>query len=305
MIQTINSVLGDIVVYTVIYSLVSLGIVIAGRTGVFIIAGEGVMLTATSVGFMGAYFSGSWVVGFLAGAAVGALFGLIFAFFHEQVRVNQFILGIFIVILGTGLSNLLYKLVMGVRLSAPQAPPVPVVSIPGISRVPILSALLDQNPLVYFVYVATAFFYWFYYRTKIGLETRAIGENPQAADVVGVNVRRRRYIFAIIAMALMGLAGAYLPLVVTGTYNPNMSGGRGFMSIGIAIFASWKPHRALLGGFIFAAVEVIAFHLQLAAHAVPFQFFVMLPFIVVLVIMVIFRRSIEYPAAIGKPYSRE
>ncbi len=303
--EFVNSLLSQIIVYTAIYTLVSLGIVIAGRTGIFNISGEGVMLAAAAAGFMGAFFSGSWLVGFLAGAAIGALFGLLLAFLHETFKVNQFILGIFLVILGTGLSDLMYRLIMGVRLTAPQSPPVPAAQIPLIGEIPIVGAVLNQNPIVYFVYIASAFLYWFFYRTKMGLETRSIGESPQAADVVGVNVRRRRYTMTIVGAALMGIAGAYLPLVITGTYNPNMSAGRGFMSIGIAIFASWKPHRALLGGFIFAFIEVLSYQLQLASQAIPFQFFLMLPFIGVIVIMMIFKKRIEFPASIGKPYSRE
>ncbi len=299
----LNSLLSQTIVYATVYTLVSLGIVIAGRTGIFNVSGEGVMLVSASVGFMAAFFSGSWIVGFLAGAIVGALFGLILAFVHETFKVNQFILGIILVILGTGLSDLLYKLVMGVRLTAPMAPSMPVVDI--LSAVPIVSAILNHDPIVYFMYAMTILLWWFFYRTKIGLETRAIGESPQAADVVGVNVRRRRYIATIVGSALIGVAGAYLPIFLTGTYNPNMSGGRGFMAVGIAIFASWKPHRALLGGFIFAAVEVISFQLQLLSDTIPFQFFLMMPFVVVIVIMMIFRKRIEFPASIGKPYSRE
>lgn len=299
----LNSLLSQTMVYATVYTLVSLGIVVAGRTGIFNVSGEGIMLVSASVGFMAAFFTGSWLVGFLAGAAVGALFGLILVFVHETFKVNQFILGIILVILGTGLSDLLYKLVMGVRLTAPMAPTMPMVDI--FAAVPIISAILNHDPIVYFMYLTTIVLWWFFYRTKIGLETRAIGESPQAADVVGVNVRRRRYIATIVGSALIGVAGAYLPIFLTGTYNPNMSGGRGFMAVGIAIFASWKPHRALLGGFIFAAVEVISFQLQLLSDSIPFQFFLMLPFVVVIVIMMIFRKRIEFPASIGKPYSRE
>jgi simple sugar transport system permease protein len=155
------------------------------------------------------------------------------------------------------------------------------------------------------MYFAVLVAYWFYYKTKVGLETRAIGENPKAADVVGVNVKRRRYLATIIGSALIGVAGAYLPIAITGTYSPDISAGRGFMAIGIAIFASWKPQRAILGGFLFAGIEVIAFQLKLISANIPYQFFLMLPFISVLIIMMIFKKHIEFPASVGKPYSRE
>ena len=303
--EFLNNFVTQTMVYTTVYTLVALGIVIAGRTGIFNVSGEGVMLAAASSGFVTAYLTGNWFLGFLVGALMGAAFGLMLAFIHETFKVNQFILGISLVILGGGLSDLIYKIVIGVRLSAPEAPPTPVVRIPVISNIPIISGFFNQDVIVYFMYAATIVAYWFFYKTKIGLETRAIGENPKAADVVGVNVIRRRYLATIIGSALIGVAGAYLPIAITGTYSPDISAGRGFMAIGIAIFASWKPQRAILGGFLFAAIEVISYQLQLISGNIPYQFFLMLPFVSVLIIMMIFRKQVEFPASVGKPYSRE
>ena len=303
--EFLNNFVTQTMVYTTVYTLVALGIVIAGRTGIFNVSGEGVMLAAASSGFITAYLTGNWFLGFLIGALTGAASGLMLAFIHETFKVNQFILGISLVILGGGLSDLIYKIVIGVRLSAPEAPPTPVVRIPVISNIPIISGFFNQDVIVYFMYAATIVAYWFFYKTKIGLETRAIGENPKAADVVGVNVVRRRYLATIIGSALIGVAGAYLPIAITGTYSPDISAGRGFMAIGIAIFASWKPQRAILGGFLFAAIEVISYQLQLISGNIPYQFFLMLPFVSVLIIMMIFRKQVEFPASVGKPYSRE
>ncbi|RLD13449.1 MAG: ABC transporter permease [Caldiserica bacterium] len=303
--EFLNNFVTQTMVYTTVYTLVALGIVIAGRTGIFNVSGEGVMLAAASSGFITAYLTGNWFLGFLVGALMGAAFGLMLAFIHETFKVNQFILGISLVILGGGLSDLIYKIVIGVRLSAPEAPPTPVVRIPVISNIPIISGFFNQDVIVYFMYAATIVAYWFFYKTKIGLETRAIGENPKAADVVGVNVVGRRYLATIIGSALIGVAGAYLPIAITGTYSPDISAGRGFMAIGIAIFASWKPQRAILGGFLFAAIEVISYQLQLISGNIPYQFFLMLPFVSVLIIMMIFRKQVEFPASVGKPYSRE
>ena len=301
----ITSFISQTIMYAVIYTLTSLGIVIGGRTGVFNISGEGVLLASASCGFITSYLTGSWIVGFIVAAIVGAVFGLVFEFIHETYKVNQIILGITFFIFGTGLSDLLYKIIIGVRLSAPRAPSVPQVSIPLISKIPILSAFFNQNLIVYFMYIAVIVAYWFFYRTKIGLDTRAIGENPRAADVVGVNVKKRRYLAVIIGASLMGIAGAYLPIVVTSTYSTGMSAGRGFISIGIAIFASWKPQRTILGGLLFAGIEVAALQLQAISQEIPYQFFLMLPFISLLIVMVIFRKQIEYPASVGNPYSRE
>jgi simple sugar transport system permease protein len=301
----INSFISQTIVYTVVYTLASLGIVVSGRAGIFNVASEGIMLASASSGFLTAYLTGNALFGFLAGSLMGAVFGLIIAFVHEKFKVNQFILGISLVILGTGLSDLLYKLIIGIKLTAPRAPATPLVKIPLISRIPVFSAFLTQDVIVYFMYAASILLWWFYYRTKLGLETRAIGESPKAADVVGVNVTKRRYLSTIIGSALIGIAGAYLPILITGTYTPDISAGRGFMAIGIAIFASWRPERAIFGGFLFAAIEVIAFRLQVISQRIPYQFLLMLPFILVLVVMIIFNKQIEFPASVGKPYSRE
>jgi simple sugar transport system permease protein len=174
-----------------------------------------------------------------------------------------------------------------------------------LSEIPILSGFLHQSVVVYFMYAAILAAWWFYYGTKVGLETRAIGEDPKAADVVGVNVILRRYIATVVGAVLIGIAGAYLAIVVIKTYSTGMAGGRGFMAIGITIFASWKPQRALIGGLLFAAVEVLSFTLQIVAKNFPYQVPLMLPFLAVLVIMMIFKKRIEFPASVGKPYSRE
>lgn len=301
----LTEMLTQIISYTSIYALASLGIVIGGRTGVFNISGEGIMLASASAGFIAAYLTGNWFMGFVVGALMGGLFALILIYIHESLKISQFILGITLVILGTGLSDLLYKTIVGVQLFAPEAPRVPEITIPLISKIPIISAFFNQDIMVYFTYIAVFVAYYIFYHTRVGLETRAIGEDPLASDVVGINVSLRRYVTTIIGGMFMGLAGAYLPLVVTGTYTTNISNGRGFMAIGIAIFASWRPERAYLGAFIFAAIEVISFQQQLGSSIFPYQFLLMLPFISVLVIMWLFRKRVEFPASLGKAYSRE
>lgn len=303
--EFISTFANQMIVYATIYTLASLGIVITGRTGIFNVAAEGIMLASASFGFMAAFFSGNWAVGFLVGALMGAVFGLVLAFLHEQFRVNQFILSICLVILGSGLADLGYKAIMGIRLDAPKAPHTPILSVPLLSNIPILQAIFSANAIVWLMYLLTFGAWWFFYRTQWGLETRAIGENPRSADVAGIPVRRIRYTAAIVGASIIGLAGAYIPLVITETYTPDISAGRGFMSIGIAIFASWKPQRAIVGGLLFSAIEVLSFQLQMLSSPIPYQFFMMLPFFAVIAIMILSKKTIEYPASIGKPYYRE
>lgn len=305
MLENITVFLNQTITYCTVYTLASLGIIIAGRSGIFNISAEGAMLSAASVGFITAWQTNNWLLGFLLGAIVGGLFGLVLVFLHEKFHVDQFILGICLVTFGMGFSNLYYKLIVGITLMPPLSPPVPNIYLPLISKIPIISAFFNHDVIVYIMYAAVAFSFWFFYRTKLGLETRAIGESPRAVDVVGVNVTRRRYIATIVGSTLIGLAGAYLSIGITETFVPNISQGRGFMAVGLAIFCSWKPQRALWGGLLFAAIEVISYQLQLFSDAIPFQFFLMLPFVMVFLVMILFRKHVEFPASIGEGYSRE
>jgi general nucleoside transport system permease protein len=304
MMELINTFISQTVVYTTVYALVALGILIAGRAGIFNITGEGILLAAASCGFLVSYFTKNWVLGYITGAVVGAAFGFILEFMHEMFKVNQFIIGMALIILGSGLSDLIYN-IFGRDLFFPLAPPTPLVSIPYVTGIPILSGFIKQNVIVYFMYASTIVTWWFFYKTKIGLETRAIGENPKAADVVGIDVVKRRYAMTIIGSSLIGIAGAYLSMILTGTYAMGLAGGRGYMAIGIVVFASWKPERAIIGAFLFAAIEVAAYRLQVMSTGVPYQFFLMLPFVAILIIMIVFKKHVEFPASVGEAYSRE
>jgi general nucleoside transport system permease protein len=302
----ITSIVTQIVSYGSVYALASLGIVLSGRAGIFNISAEGVMLAAAAAGFATAAVTKSWVAGAIAGALVGAAFGIVLSALHEGFRVDQFILGIALIIAGAALSDLIDKTVSSGGSIVLKAPPVPKWSVPGLSDVPVVGAFFDQNVLTYFMYACVVAAYVVLYRTKRGLDMRAIGESPKGADVVGIPVRKIRMATAILGSALVGVAGAYLPLVVTSAYSSGMVAGRGFMTIGIAIFANWKPQLVLPSALIFAAFEVLAFQAQLLIRSQQYVFLVQaLPFVGVLLIMMIFRKHIEFPAAIGTPYVRE
>jgi simple sugar transport system permease protein len=305
MINTISEIVSQIVLYTTVYALVVLGIVISGRTGIFNISGEGIMLFAASVGYMSSLTANSWFVGFFAGAIAGGFLGFLLIFFHEQMKIDQFILGISIIIFGAALADLLYKLWFGTQLRVQRAPSVPVLAIPLLSRIPIIGGFFKQNLITYFMYISLWGAYYVYYKTKRGLEIRSIGEDPKTADVVGIDVFKYRFITTIVGAMFIGVAGAYLPMILTGSYSFELTAGRGYMAIGIAIFANWRPQRIFLSSFIFATFEVMAPQLQIFFPELPYEFFLILPFVGILIIMAIFRKQIEFPAALGEPYSRE
>ena len=306
MIATISEIISQIVLYTTIYALVVLGIILSGRTGIFNIAGEGIMLFAASVGYMSALTTHSWVIGFLAGAAAGGLLGFVLVFIHERLKVDQFILGISIVILGAALADLLYKLWFGTQLLVQRAPAVPVIAIPLLSRIPLLRGFFHQNVITYFMYVSLAVSYFIYYRTKKGLEIRAIGENPRSADVVGISVFKLRYLTTIIGGVFMGIGGAYLPMILTGSYSFELTAGRGLHGdrdrhlrqlaapAGIAqclhlrhLRSAGSPAADLLSGIALRAFPPSSVSGQCSSSWPSSE------------------SDIEFPAALGDPYSRE
>ena len=288
------------------YILASQGTMLGGRTGLFIVSQEGIMLVGASVGFLGAYLYDSLIYGILLALFVGGLFGLALAYFTTTLKMNQFVIGLALVFFGVGLSTLLPKLAIGVTLQPPLIPTLKSVPIPILSDIPILGPILfNQNLLVYFAILLSLFLYYLLYKTSIGLELRSVGENPKAADSLGVNVSRMRYVTAIVGGMLMGLAGAYLPMVYTGTFTQGMVQGRGWISIALTFFGGWSPLPILLGSLFFAGVEVLALRVQVGGLGVPYQFLLTLPYIATILVMIFASRRLRPPAFLGQNYDRE
>jgi len=299
--------LAKLVMLTMVpYVLASQGTMLAGRTGLFNVAQEGVMLVGASVAFLVAYLSGSLFYGLLAAALAGGLFGLALAYFTTTLKVNQFVIGLALFFTGLGLSTLLYKYVIGVTLQPPLIPTLGDVAIPGLSRIPFVGEILfDQNVLVYFAILLSIFLYYLLYRTSLGLELRAIGENPKAADSLGISIPKYRYVTAIVGGMLIGLAGAYLPMVYTGTFTAGIVKGRGWLAIALTFFGGWAPHLIFFGSLFFAGIEVLAFRVQVRGVAIPYQFLLMLPYVATMLIMIFASKRVGIPAALGLNYERE
>ena len=288
------------------YVLASQGTMLGGRTGIFNVAQEGIMLVGASVGFLAAYLSNSLLVGVLAATLVGGVFGLALAYFTTTLRMNQFVIGLALFFIGLALSTLLFKFAIGVTLRPPLVPTLPNIAIPGLAQIPFLGEVLfDQNWLVYFTFIVSAFLYYLLYQTSFGLELRAVGENPKAADSLGVNVTLLRYGTAIAGGMLMGIAGAYLPMVYTGTFTEGIVQGRGWLAIALTFFGGWRPDFIFLGALFFAGVEVLALRVQVIGSVVPYQILLMLPYIATILVMMPAFKGVRAPAFLGQNYDRE
>ncbi len=288
------------------YVLASQGTMLGGRTGLFSVSQEGVMLVGASVGFLGAYLGGSLMAGLLAAMVTGALFGLALSYFTTTLKMNQFVIGLALFFIGLALSTLLFKFVVGVTLQPPLIPTLQDVALPGLSQIPIIGPIFfDQNWLVYFTILLSAFLYYILYQTSLGLELRAVGENPKAADSLGVNVTLMRYATAIAGGMLMALAGAYLPMVYTGTFTEGIVGGRGWIAIALTFFGGWRPHLIFFGALFFAGAEVLSLRLQVIGSGIPYQFLLMLPYIATILVMMPAFKGVRAPAFLGQNYDRE
>lgn len=301
----IAGLLGLVSLALVPYVLASQGTMLAGRTGQFIVFQEGLMLASASLGFLGAdYFDSLWA-GILVAIITGAIFGLFFAYFTTTLKLNQFVTGLAFFFIGLGISTLAFKLAIGVTLTPPLIPTVQDLPIPLLSQIPILGEILfTRNLFVYFAVLLSVLLYYFLYKTSYGLELRSVGENPMAADSLGINVTRTRYTAAIVGAVLIALGGIYLPMVYTGTFTEGIVQARGWLAIALTFFGGWRPHTIFLGALFFATVEVVALRAQIGGN-IPHQLLLTLPFIATLLIMIFGAKWARLPAFLGQNYDRE
>jgi general nucleoside transport system permease protein len=294
------------VVAMVPYLLASLGTMLGGLTGVFSVAQEGVMVLGASVGFLVSYGVGSNTVGILAAAAVGAVFGLLLGAATTFLRLDQFVVGLALFFAATGLAGLLFRVVIGQSATQPLVPTIPRLEIPFLSDIPVIGpALFAQNALVYLTALVTVGLYLYLYRTRSGLDLRAVGENPKAADSLGIPVVRSRLWTATAGGALMGVAGAYLPLVYTGTFTEGIVGGRGWLAIALTFFGGWRPQFLAAGALFFATMDVIALRAEVGNIDVPSQVLAVLPYVATLLVMIFAFRWARVPEFLGRNYDRE
>ena len=288
------------------YVLAGQGTMLAGRTGIFNVAQEGVMLVGASVGFLAAWQANSLLVGLLAAVGVGGLFGLALAYFTTTLKLDQFVIGLALYFIGLALSTLLFKVAIGITLQPPMIPTLPRLPIPLLSTIPVVGPILfDQNLLVYGSALLSLLLYYFLYQTSYGLAWRAVGENPRAADSLGVNVIRIQYTAVILGSMLMAVAGAYLPMVYTGTFTAGIVQGRGWLAIALTFFGGWRPQLIFFGALFFATVEVISLRAQILGSVVPYQFLLTLPYLTTILVMIFAFKWAKTPAFLGLNYDRE
>jgi simple sugar transport system permease protein len=282
-----------------------LGEKIAERSGVLNLGIEGMMLIGAFAGFMGTFITGNYVVGIVMAMAAAAALAALKGFLSITIRTNQLAAGLAIWLLGTGLAALLYRLAFGVQTIAPSVPLLPKIQIAGLSDLPGVGPILfGHDPLVYIALLLVPLTHYFIFKTNLGLKIRTVGENPKQADALGVNIYKIRYLAVILGGALAGVGGAYFSLVQTGYFLENVTGGAGWIALALVIFGRWKAYWIAAGAFIFGMVDAFQLGLQATGTDLPFQFLLMLPYLIPIAILAGMHKRRGAPAALAIPYKR-
>ena len=285
------------------YLYASVGETIGQLSGVLNLGVDGVMLMGAYVAFFVALRTGNLSLGLIAAAGTGAIFGLIMAFISVTLKAEQGISGIGLYLFGLGLSTFLF----GITIKNVQTiDGFPDLAIPGLCRIPVIGGIFFQHNILVYVAFALVPIAWFILnKTPFGLKVRAVGQNPEAADSLGVSVSHVRYITVTLGGVLSGVAGASLSIALLNTFQQNLTNGIGFIAVALVYFGGWRVSGVLLGALLFSTVNAIQLWLQVKGVNIPSDFLLMLPYIVtILVLAAMAKRRVNAPAALNKRFER-
>ena len=279
----------------------TLGVLLCERAGVLNLGIEGIMVAGAFTGWLAVYQGAPLWAGVAVAALTGAVFGLLHALLTVSLALSQHVAGLGITLLATSLSYFSY------RVSFPKVTTPPTITpFQDMAWLPI-PVLNTQTPLTLLALLLVPLLVYVIYRTPAGLALRMVGENPQAAESQGISVARTRATAIVLGSALMGVAGSFLTLSAFNAFFFNMVNGRGWICVALVVFASWRPGKALLGALLFAFFDALQLRLQQSGAAaeslaLPYQFYLMLPYILSIVALVLVARKAAYPQALMKPY---
>jgi len=286
--------------------LASLGGCMSERSGVINIGLEGMMLMGAFAAVVGSFLFGPWI-GLLLGVAAGGLMGLLHGFMSITIGANQIISGTAINIIAVGIPNILVPVIWPGHFGiSPTVPVISEISIPLLVDIPVLGRIIGrQNPVVYIALLLVPVIHFLLFKTRLGLRIRAVGEHPRAADTLGVNVFRMRYIAVSISGLLAGLGGAFLSICYQSQFSSSMTAGRGFIGLAAMIFGRWSPVGAMLACLLFGFADAFQAGAQAAGVPIPPDLMLAFPYVLTLIALVgLLGRTAQSPAANGKHYQK-
>lgn len=294
-----------------------LGEIVTESSGVMNLGLEGVMAFGGVMGYLttmtlqrGALIehpqTAIWL-GLLMGIFAGVLMGLLMGWLCVSLQADQTVCGVTLVLFGVGLSNYLYR--QEVNSLAESLTQLPVYKVPLLHNIPVIGPILfEQNLIFYLVMLLVVLCWFFLFKTTWGLNIRAVGENPAAAETSGLNIVRIRYSATIIGCAMTGLGGAILTIVQLGLFRENIIAGKGWVAVALVIFSRWQPKYALLGAMMFGLADSVQYRIQAiasvssAAASIPYEFLLMLPYLLTIGVLLFRNGTGDSPLTLGRPY---
>lgn len=285
----------------------TMGELICERAGVLNLGIEGIMVIGAFTGWMAVYLG----MGLWGGVAVAMLAGMLFGLLHATLTVpfglSQHVVGLGVTLLATSTAYFAYRLMLPEVTSPPRIEPFQPFEIPLLSDLPLVGpALFSQTPMTYLAFVTVAVVALVLYRTPLGLAVRAAGENPASVEAQGLSVTGLRMGAVIVGSGLMAVGGAFLTISAFSSFFFEMVNGRGWICVALVVFGAWKPGKALLGALLFAAFDALQVRLQQMpiGAVVPYQIFLMLPYVLSILALILMSRRAEVPAALMVPFNK-
>lgn len=283
----------------------TLGVLLCERVGVLNLGIEGIMTFGAMVGWLTVYSGGDLWLGMLAAALGGGAFGLLHGVLTVVFGLSQHVTGLGITLFASSFAYYVFRLAVPTSSSPPTVEPFRAYPLPGLSEIPVLGPILfTQTAPTYLALALVAVLAYLLYRTPLGLAIRMTGENPHAVDAQGIDPIRLRIGTIMAGSALMGMGGAFLTLAAFNSFFPTMVQGRGWICVALVVFAIWRPGRALLGALLFAFFDAFQLRLQTVVDGVPYQLFLMLPYVLSILALIAMVRRAQVPQALMQPYRR-
>lgn len=295
----------------------TLGEILTEKAGNLNLGVEGMMYMGAVIGFMGGYFFNSPALALIFSFLGGALGALIYAFLTVTLKANQNVTGLTLTIFGTGLANFLGGNMINASPTAAAVVSDSVkaafrpMNMGALTQIPYIGKLLFNHSIFTYLAVALAILAgWYLNHTRMGLNLRAVGENPGAADAAGVDVNRYKYLHILLGGGICGLGGGYIALVTCGgNWTYDAVAGQGWIAVALVIFAAWSPYKAILGSLVFGALSVLRLYIPNSLVDIPGAVFSMVPFLTTCLVLVIssirMRRENQQPRSCGVSYFRE
>jgi general nucleoside transport system permease protein len=300
--DVLSGVLRTMIALSTPFLFAALGETFSQLSGVVNLGVDGIMLLAGFFAFYAVFLTGNVWLGLLLAMLVGLIMGLMMSFVSVTLKAQQGISGIGLQMFGLGMSSLLFKVLVGTVTSVSGFRPV---KIPLLGDIPFIGSILfNNNVLVYSAFLLVPLSWWVLEKTTLGLKIKAVGQNPAAADSVGINVNRIRYFSVCLGAVLAGIAGASLSISIANLFQDNLTSGQGFIAVALVYFGGWSPVGVLGGALLFSLANSAQLWLQVLGIDVPASLAVMLPYVLTIVVLTVAVNRGKQPAALNKQFFR-